>query len=150
LQINIKDIVGGVVFVLVGVFACLYSYSKLEIGIAVRMGPGYFPFLLGLLLIALGASIALSSMFKERSRVGNVPWRAIALITVAPVAFALTAERLGLLLATAIACLVASFASRETPLLKRMLITLSLTALCLLVFSAGLQISVPLLGTWLT
>jgi Tripartite tricarboxylate transporter TctB family len=144
-----KELLGGILFVVVGTFVCLYSYTYLEMGVALRMGPGYFPFLLGLLLIGLGAIIALSGVLMETSEISYVPLRAIALIAAAPVAFALTVDGLGLLPSTVIACLVSSFASREIPLRKRLLMALILTAICVLVFYAGLQISVPLLGTWL-
>jgi hypothetical protein len=145
-----KELLGGMLFVAVGIFTCLYSYANLEMGVALRMGPGYFPFLLGLLLTGLGAGVTLTGFLKGISEIGYVPWRAIALIAAAPVAFALTVDGLGLLPSTVIACLISSFASREISLGKRLLIVVVLTAICLVVFHAGLRISVPLLGAWVS
>lgn len=148
MRIDIKDGLGGVFFIAAGLFVSVYSYAYLNIGVAVRMGPGYFPFLLGLLLVALGVAIAVGSLFRRLGPIGTIPWRAIGPIAAAPAVFAFTVEGLGLLAATAITCLVASYASPGVTLRQRLLMTLVLTGICMLVFVAGLRISVPLFGTW--
>ena len=50
-----QDIGAGLVFVLIGL-AGLYFGSELAFGTSARMGPGYFPTLLSVLIIAIGLS----------------------------------------------------------------------------------------------
>jgi len=49
-----KDFWSGVLFIAIGV-STIVAGSKYTLGTAARMGPGYFPRILGILLIALGA-----------------------------------------------------------------------------------------------
>ena len=51
---NPKDFWAGLMFIGTGVFFALYAYANYQMGTAVRMGPAYFPFLLGGLLAFLG------------------------------------------------------------------------------------------------
>ncbi len=50
---NPKDFWAGALFVAIGVGTLLMG-SKYTLGTAARMGPGYFPRILGILLIVLG------------------------------------------------------------------------------------------------
>jgi hypothetical protein len=56
-----KDLVSGVLMVLVGLGA-VYQGRNLEVGTLMRMGPGYFPLAIGLILAALGAIIAMGEI----------------------------------------------------------------------------------------
>ena len=64
-----KDFWSGVVFMTFGAIALAVS-SGYRMGTAARMGPGYFPRVLGMLLIVLGAIIALRA---TRTKGGPVP-----------------------------------------------------------------------------
>jgi hypothetical protein len=54
---NEKDFWAGVMFVGFGLFTVVWSLTHYQMGTAVRMGPGYFPVMLGGLLAALGAAV---------------------------------------------------------------------------------------------
>ena len=58
---NPKDFWSGVIFVAIGLFAIVYG-SKYTLGSAARMGPGYFPRILGILLILLGTILAVRAL----------------------------------------------------------------------------------------
>ena len=58
---NQKDFSTGVMFMVVGL-AFAWGATNYRIGIAARMGPGYFPLMLGILLAILGAVITFKSM----------------------------------------------------------------------------------------
>src|SRR5690606_30116557 len=55
-----KDVLGGALMALLGLFTALEG-SSYHIGILARMGPGYFPVALGIILAALGLLIILNA-----------------------------------------------------------------------------------------
>ncbi len=61
-----KDLVAGLLFIAVGIAAIAIA-ANYTLGTAARMGPGYFPRILGILLIVLGAILALRSLRLERT-----------------------------------------------------------------------------------
>ena len=54
---NPKDFWSGALFIAIGI-ATIVLGSRYTLGTAARMGPGYFPRILGILLIALGGILA--------------------------------------------------------------------------------------------
>src|ERR1700704_3215761 len=52
-----KDFWAGLMFIGTGLFFAIFAYANYQMGTAVRMGPAYFPFLLGGLLAFLGALV---------------------------------------------------------------------------------------------
>ena len=116
------------------------------------MGPGYFPLVLGGILVLLGLLIVgkgfVSSSGAE-GRLGGVPWRALFLIVLAVLFFGLTVRGLGLVPATAVTALLTALASSRTGILTAMAIAAGLTVLCVLVFVLALQLRLPLFGPWL-
>ncbi len=59
---NAKDFWAGIMFAGTGAFFMLWSVSFYQMGSAVRMGPGYFPAVLGGLLLVLGVAIILEGL----------------------------------------------------------------------------------------
>jgi putative tricarboxylic transport membrane protein len=62
---NPKDFWAGLMFIGTGVFFALYAYANYQMGTAVRMGPAYFPFLLGGLLAFLGLLVFIEGIALE-------------------------------------------------------------------------------------
>jgi hypothetical protein len=60
---NQKDFFGGLLFTVIG-GAFAYGASTYQVGNAARMGPGYFPLLLGIILAVMGAVVILQSLIK--------------------------------------------------------------------------------------
>jgi putative tricarboxylic transport membrane protein len=52
-----KDFWAGLMFIGTGLFFAIWAYANYQMGTAVRMGPAYFPFLLGGLLVFLGVLV---------------------------------------------------------------------------------------------
>lgn len=77
-----KDFVSGLMFMAVG-GAFAWGAVAYEIGEAARMGPGYFPFVLGLILLGLGALVTLNA-FKSGmpggDKIGVIAWRPLVFI----------------------------------------------------------------------
>ena len=59
-----KDFFSGLMFLLVGI-AFAWGAGSYSIGTGARMGPGYFPMVLGVLLAGLGLIITITSLVVE-------------------------------------------------------------------------------------
>jgi Tripartite tricarboxylate transporter TctB family len=86
---NQKDFLSGLLFMAAGVgFA--WAASKYTVGNAARMGPGYFPLLLGAVLTVLGGLIVFKAMVFETEdggRIGTWAWRPVGFVVLANGAF---------------------------------------------------------------
>lgn len=138
------EIAGGVALMAVGAFAALYSLANYDQGSLARMGPGYLPFYLGLLLAGFGFLIVLFAWLKT-AKPEKIQWRSFLAVTASLVAFPLLLGKLGLLLSTFLVVLLATLASSEFTLKSRLLTALGVTVVTWLVFVVGLRISLP---TW--
>jgi len=109
-----KDFLTGLLFLLFGAAAMVLSRG-LSIGSAAKMGPGYFPFALGLLLAVLGAVLLWGSLLRTEE---THPWPTLHLGPLAIVLFSVflfsqVLKPLGLLLSTAVLVVMVSKASYE-------------------------------------
>jgi hypothetical protein len=121
-----------------------------DIGSPLRMGPGYIPLGLGILLIGFGILIVVKGFIAgEGEPIGEVPWRALVLITASLLFFGLTIRGLGVAGALFGTSLLAAFARSATSILEALLIAVSLTVLSVLIFIAALQLRLPLVGDWI-
>ncbi len=149
MQRELKDILAGAVFITFGLAFAAIATSY-QIGSTLEMGPGYFPFALGGLLALLGAVIlAKGFLGGEGEAIGEIPWRALALILISVVFFGLTVRGLGLVPSVFVVALMSSFASRRTTVVVGILIGVGLTILCVLVFVVALRLRLPLIGPWI-
>jgi len=149
MTINGRDVACGAIFIAIGAYFCIVALRTLPLGTAFNMGPGYFPIVLGGLLVLLGGLIALGGVGGERGPLNRMPWRAVILITLAPILFGATVRGLGLIPATAIASALAAFASARITAPWALAVSLGLTAFCTLVFGVALRLPVALIGPWL-
>ena len=145
----LKDILAGLAFVVFGLGFAVVATSY-EIGTTLRMGPGYFPLALGALLVILGGLILAKGVVAgEAEAIGAISWRALGLILGAVVFFGLAVRGLGLVPSIFLSALMSTFASRRTNLGVGLLVTVGLTALCVLVFVVALRLRLPLFGPWI-
>ena len=109
-----KDFLTGLMFLLFGAAAMLFSRA-LTIGTAAKMGPGYFPFALGLLLAVLGAVLVWRSLLRVRERKSwpSVQLKPLAMVLLSVFLFSQILKPLGLLLSTVLLVVLVSKASHE-------------------------------------
>jgi hypothetical protein len=145
---NIRDAAAGAIFFAIGAAFALAA-RNLELGTALRMGPGYFPLVLSFILMGIGAIIVFVSLATAPEQVGSVPWRGFVLVLLAPIVFGLTVRRLGLVPAMVITIILAIYASRRANIPLAGVLSLGLTLFCLAVFTYGLRLPIPLFAPWL-
>lgn len=153
-----KNFWGGVLFAVIGaLFALIAKGLKLgdttllagyAMGNPARMGPGFFPFWLGMILLALGLIIAFSGFKAVPNDPGKVEpfhWRPILLVLGAVVLFGIILKATGMLIAGFLLVVIASIGSKEFKSLKPgIILGLSLTIFCAMVFVWGLKLPIPL------
>jgi len=108
-------------------------------GTPARMGPGFFPTILGGILTALGLSLSIPALVRNGDPLPRVGLRPLLTILTAIIVFALLLQPLGFVLAAIILVLIAAFADPELRRIETAGLALLLTA-----FSVG--IFVLLLG----
>jgi hypothetical protein len=147
---SLPDVLAGGVLALFG-GAFVVGSLGYELGSPLRMGPGYFPLVVGAILVALGLAVVVKGLVAgEVISFGPVPWRAIAVITLAVVFFGLTVRRLGFVPTSAVTALLTTLASRRMRLAPAVAVAAGLTAASALIFVVGLQLRLPLWGPWLS
>lgn len=137
-----KDFWTGVMFVTIAAVA-LYAGRGYSLGSAGRMGPGYFPMLLGGLLALIGLMLVVRSFVIDGEPVGRVMIAPLAFIVLAIVLFGALLERLGLVISLILLIVVAAFASRQSKPLEVAALALALTAFSVAVFVYGLRLPLP-------
>jgi hypothetical protein len=144
-----KDLLAGGTFVAFGL-AFAITASTYEVGSALRMGPGYFPLVLGSFLVLLGILIAVKGFVAgEGGEIGPVPWRAAALLVAALLFFGYTVRGLGLVPSLFVTVFLAAMAGRQPRVIPAVVIAGALTALSVLIFVIALQLRLPYFGAWL-
>ncbi|MBS3997745.1 MAG: tripartite tricarboxylate transporter TctB family protein [Hydrogenophaga sp.] len=139
---DMQDIIGGLALTALGVFAAVHAQTY-EFGSLTRMGAGYFPVALGVILALLGLLIAVPAFFRRGQPI-RVEWKTFALVMGGIVAFALTLKVLGLVLATALSVVISSLADRDTRWKGRIFLAIGVAAVTYVVFSMGLSMVLPI------
>ena len=139
-----KDLVAGLMFVGIG-FTAIVIASNYTLGTAARMGPGYFPRILGILMIALGAIIALRSLRVTGPPLPGWKWRPVLVVLGSVRVFGFVLNWLGLVLSTVLLIVLSSAASTEFRPKEAVISGVLLAALVVGVFVFGLKLQI---ATW--
>ena len=142
-----KDFWAGVLFVAVGIAAIALG-SRYNLGTAARMGPGYFPRILGILLILLGAILALRALRLDGAPIPAFRWRPTAIVLGSVVLFGLIVTKLGMAISVVILIVLSSAASHEFRPKEAVIAGILLAALAVGVFVIGLKLQVPIWPTY--
>jgi putative tricarboxylic transport membrane protein len=142
-----KDFLAGLVFVLMGVLAVAVARDY-PVGTAMRMGPGYFPTVLGGILVLLGAWVAARGLRSGARVKGEWGWKPLAFIALAFVLFGLLMPRLGLVPALAAALLASAFGGREFRTKEALVLAVVMSAVASLLLLAVLKMPYPLIAGW--
>ena len=141
-----KDVLAGLMFMAIAVLGLVMSRNY-PIGTALRMSTGYVPRLLCWILFVLGGTILVQGLrTAERETRGDPETRnrPIVIIPLAFIAFALTLERLGLVIAGLLLIGIGSLAGRGLRVVEVVVVAVALVGLTwgVFVFALGLPINV--------
>jgi hypothetical protein len=143
-----KDFWAGVLYAAIGGAAIVIARDY-GMGSSSRMGPAYFPTVLGGLLLLIGIASLVRSFFARGEPIGAIAWKGMFLVTLATVLFGVLLRPAGLVVALATLILVSAAASVKFRFDWRALTMMAgLILFCALVFVKGLGLPVALLGTW--
>ncbi|HVY07229.1 MAG TPA: tripartite tricarboxylate transporter TctB family protein [Burkholderiales bacterium] len=139
-----RDWYAGLVFLLFGLCAVVVGRNY-PMGTAFQMGAGYFPLVLGSLLLVLGTIICARSLFVAGDKVEAIGLRPLILVLGAIGAFAASVDTLGIVVATMLMTAVGAAASPESRWREVIVVCVFLLALSVGVFAYGLGLPFKLL-----
>ncbi|AUL48375.1 tricarboxylate transporter [Bordetella trematum] len=142
---NRQDFWSGVMFIALGLgFA--WQATSYQMGTAARMGPGYFPFWLGLVLALLGAVVLLGSLSKkaQETHVDRFDWRIVFLVIGSVVFYAVVLNYLGVYISVFLLVVLSSLASHEFSIKVAVANGIFLVVFSYLAFIKGLGLIFPL------
>lgn len=108
--------------------------QRYRFGTPARMGPGFFPIMLGGILVALGLSLTVPALIRTGEPLSRVHLRPLLTILAAIVVFALLLQPLGFVLAATILVLISGLADPELRPVESVGLALLLTAFSVVIF----------------
>ena len=155
-----KDFFSGLMFTAVGV-AFAWGATKYSLGTGARMGPGYFPTMLGVLMAILGGVITFKSLVVETEdgdKVGSWAWKPLLFIIAANLLFGLMLGGLpsikfpafGLIVGIYVLTFVASLAGEEFKFKEVAVLATILAIMSYLAFIVLLKLQFPVWPTFIT
>jgi hypothetical protein len=138
-----KDFYSGLIFIAFGVAAIAIG-SNYALGTAARMGPGYFPRILGIMLVVLGAALSLRALRLQGSPVPAWKWRPTLIVLGSVILFGLIVNYVGMVFSTIVLIALSSAASHEFRAKEALISGVLLAVLAVGVFVIGLKLQLPI------
>ena len=147
---NQRDFGAGVMYILIGLFFAIVA-TRYQYGTAAKMGPGYFPFWLGMLMVAMGLLVLVRSL-GAKATIEAIPkfnFKVIGLITGSIILYGILLPKMGFIVAVLVLVMIASSASKEFSWKVALINAVVLIAFTYSVFVIGLKLQFPLLPFFL-
>jgi len=142
-----KDLLAGLMFIVIGVVFFVGAYNY-QMGTAARMGPGYFPRILGGVMAVLGvivAGIGLKNQAQWAATEGiGWTWKPVIILTVAVVLFGAALQPLGMVIAIILLTIISGIAAHDKNYRELAIITAIMCLFCAAVFVWGLKLQMKL------
>lgn len=139
-----QDVLAGALFIGVGIVAG-YVARDYPLGTTMRMGPGYFPAVLGILLTLAGLAVLVRGLTVRGESLSGFALGPLLLVLGAVALFAFTVERLGIIAAVALVVVVSSLASGRFRWLEVTALAVLMSALAVGLFTSALGLPFKLL-----
>jgi len=141
-----KDLLAGLMFIAIG--AIFWSgASNYQMGTAARMGPGWFPSVLGAIMTCLGVLIAGIGLKNQaawaKTGIGWT-WKPVIILTVAVVLFGFALPTLGMVVAIILLTVLSGVAAHDREYKSLAMITVIMCIFCAAVFVWGLKLQMKL------
>ena len=155
-----KDFFSGLMFMAVGV-AFAWGASSYTIGTGARMGAGFFPLVLGVLLAVLGGVITFKALVVETvdgDKIGSFAWKPLFFIIAANLVFGVMIgglpnwgiPKMGLVVGIYALTIIASFAAERVRWVEVFILGTALTVLSYLAFIVLLNLQFPVWPAFIT
>ena len=155
-----KDFFAGLMFMAAGI-AFAWGATNYNIGEGARMGPGYFPLVLGILLAAIGAAVVFEALVVETEdgeKIGAFAWKPLAFIIGSNVLFGICLggipkigiPSLGLIVGIYVLTVVASMGGDEHKWKEVFILATVLAVVSYLAFIVLLKLQFPVWPSFLT
>src|SRR5450759_3307151 len=148
---NPRDFWAGMIFFAVGAaFAIIATgdpfgiFPGYPIGSASRMGPGYFPVVLAIIMAVLGLIISFMSLTTDGQPVDKFAVRPLIFILGAVVIFGLLVKALGIALGIIVLVIVSAYGGHEFKLKEVLITAIILAVSSVLIFVYGLKLPFPI------
>ena len=142
-----KDFWSGLGFIAFGAAATLVARDY-PMGSATRMGPAYFPTILGALLALIGVIVVVRSFLIAGPPISGFSWKPLAYVTVATALFGMLVRPGGLALAVIVLTVLSALASRHFTARTALLLSLGLAVFSVIVFVKALGLPMTTFGAW--
>jgi hypothetical protein len=141
---NNKDFWAGIMLIGIGA-ASIFFARDYPFGTTIRMGPGYFPTMLGGILVLFGIYVMVMGLRTGEKITVRCSLRALVVLPLSVVAFGLLMNHAGFLPALAVLVFGSASAGREFKFVEVLLLTVVLTGLSVAIFIWGLGLPYPLI-----
>lgn len=144
-----KDLWAGLMYIGTGAIG-MWIARDYPFGSALRMGPGYFPSVLGGIMVLMGIYVLVLGLRKNHEKIqGNWSIRALVVLPVSMVVFGILMEHAGFIPAMLALIPISAVAGREFKWKEVVPLTFGLTIVCAAGFIYGLGLPYPLIkGLW--
>ncbi|UVW27220.1 tripartite tricarboxylate transporter TctB family protein [Massilia sp. H6] len=139
----------GIIFIFFGL-AAVYFGLEHEMGTAGRMGPSYFPSVLGGLLALVGLANLIRSFIGHGESIGKFHVKNIVIILSAVLLFGVLMRNAGLAAAVFVLVMLSSYASPKFRLPGALLLATGLSLFAIVIFVKLLGLPMPVIGPWLS
>jgi hypothetical protein len=134
---NNADFWAGVMFIIFGA-AAVYMSRDYPMGSAMRMGPGYFPTYLGILMMLFGLYIGGKGLFRGSDAIGRWAFRPIIVLSLGVLAFGYLIEMIGFVPSLVALIIITSFAGKDVRPIEMVFVTIGLVVGAVAVFIYGI------------
>ncbi len=154
-----QDWWAGLMFIAVGLFFVVFALGTPEfidkivgsrliagyqMGSSVRMGPAYFPVVLGGLLVFLGLLVLIDSVVEEGPDIAKFHLRPVLFLGLSSLAFAYLLKPLGLVLASVALVFISAYGGHEFKWKEVAIMSVVLVVISVLVFVKALSLPFPI------
>lgn len=147
---NEADFWSGVMFVVFGLFFAIFA-TRYDFGTAQRMGPAYFPTVLGGILAFVGVIVALTGLGRvgDGGKIEKFHFYELAWVLGAVVVYAVILRWAGVLVSMLALIVISSLASHEFRWKEALILSVVMAVITYVVFIMGLKLTIPVLPAFL-
>lgn len=142
-----RDFWGGLMLIFFGAGAVLAARNY-HFGSVLHMGPGFFPTVLGVILIIFGLIVMIKGLITGEKIRGFISWHALIILLLSLILFGVLIERVGLIPALVALIFCAAYAGKEFNFWEACLLVGVLTLVSISLFIWGLSLPFQLIKSF--